>query len=566
MKNCFKLKSSGVALPEIMAAMAIISISMLGLGSSFKFLKDAFRKTEVTSISIQVESELIHAFNNTINYPDESTDPLRATLRNGTATQLTIATSFSSFTVPVGGTTGKMYLQSDGKTSCSDFSVSNCWISYEVALRHVGSVYQFAYEIIFNPDVTSMNRIGNIAEFDIPIDPANYRVAEVQSKCDTGTGTTPGAHVFMRGMNRDTGEAICAENPKNKCPAGTYPKGLKVVTAGGLTGSASTFGAASSVELDCTGPSIKASCDPNYSLWQFNPRATDPTLGGAIGQCIFTGADTWSVATTGGGTPGSGPTRIPATGFAAGISVPQSCPTNYYAGAGNLNCNVGSDGDVAKNRNGTCFNRYRGADNDTRYRFCNVACTYGPGCTTCSTTNWGYNTPVGCGVACTGPAGCGVACVTPGVPAGCGVACTTPSGCGVTCTGSVPTTYSGCTQNIRHSSCGTETWCNSGAAWSCGSDILDTSACFCWSTVSLPPTIPGVTSTLTGTSGILCNLNGGIQHTSRSCDSAGYAGIPPGKTAADKISALWSGGVYVTGTCQLDAAIRAAPVKGANAN
>ncbi len=549
MKNCFKLKSSGVALPEIMAAMAIISISMLGLGSSFKFLKDAFRKTEVTSISIQVESELIHAFNNTINYPDESTDPLRATLRNGTATQLTIATSFSSFTVPVGGTTGKMYLQSDGKTSCSDFSVSNCWISYEVALRHVGSVYQFAYEIIFNPDVTSMNRIGNIAEFDIPIDPANYRVAEVQSKCDTGTGTTPGAHVFMRGMNRDTGEAICAENPKNKCPAGTYPKGLKVVTAGGLTGSASTFGAASSVELDCTGPSIKASCDPNYSLWQFNPSATDPTLGGAIGQCIFTGADTWSVATTGGGTPGSGPTRIPATGFAAGISVPQSCPTNYYAGAGNLNCNVGSDGDVAKNRNGTCFESYtikpHLCANTCLYDYMNGAC---PAVVDVA-GHWGPTPP---------------ACVTPGVPAGCGGSAAW-----------IPTTYKPtvytCSNKVwitDAAKCGKTTpCCDPPSAYSCGGDIQgSTASCECWRTTTISPTVPGVTSTLTGTSGILCNLNGGIQHTTRSCDSAGYAGIPPGKTAADKIPALWSGGVYVTGTCQLNAAIRAAPVKGANAN
>jgi len=301
--------SRGATLISTLVAATIIACAIGGVGVSSLYLRQILKKAEVTNLAVAMEADLVNAFNNKANFPTPEeaavinaargpagggdvalvTSPTAA-FRAGTITRFNLETSFGVLPLVVQNagspTTGTVGFLNRSLDPCGGDAFSeDCVLRYEVRLRKTAiagttlNSYAFSYQIDVNPDVAIAAPLGNIASFDAAIDPGSYRVEHQLAKCNSEND------LFMTGMNRDTGEAFCAEKPlEDKCPNGRMPKGLKFTKYDGQK----TSGV---IELDCTTREMRTvRCPANYGLKSFKPAYADPEdrrYESDPGECVF---------------------------------------------------------------------------------------------------------------------------------------------------------------------------------------------------------------------------------------------------------------------------------------
>lgn len=320
----------GSSLLSTIVAASLIAMAMFGVGSSAIHLNRAMRKSELSNMAVVLEASLVREFNNSANFPapNVTAGSPNTALRAGTLPALSIGGMTAGFgpgaiNVPV-QTTGTnpgavAYLRRD-LTPCGGTAFSDaCVIRYEVRLRRTQISptlfnYAFSYQIDVNPDVISMAPLGRVTDFNFQLDPGLYRAEQDLTKCD------PSQHIFMTGMNRDTGEAFCVVKPPlAKCPVGKVPKGLKY-----LNPASADPRNAGILELDCTTGSMRTfSCRDNYALWKFDPRYADPesSYDSVPGKCVFKTAHSATL-------PGGSYPSNPSSPYLITVSG-TFCPPNY---------------------------------------------------------------------------------------------------------------------------------------------------------------------------------------------------------------------------------------------
>lgn len=392
-----------------MLAAAIIILSVGGVGASALRLGRALNKAEIANLAVAIEANLVASFHDKRNYPDpvaaaaaggsnaQVYSPNKA-LREGTLDKLPLSVTFAGgvavpVTVPVDGVTSAVGFLEKDLTPCPVQAYSNdCILRYEVKLRKgAGASYAFAYKVEANPDVLSMAPLGDINDFSIPIDPGNYRAELNLTFCDKDES------MFITGVNRETGEVLCARKPTQKsCPDKKIAKGLYLKEP--------ADGGPPSLELICTSNEMRTfKCPPNYALQKFNAQYVDPEnskYSKAPGKCVFFGKNTSS----GGGAFPANPTS-PYMKKITGTFCPP-----FYKANGPSSCNLVPD--TSKNTNaqyglGRCA--------PTKYKDCQRTTS-----TTSSDGGSAYNAWVACNNSATKPAGgCGTAPANPVITTTC---------------------------------------------------------------------------------------------------------------------------------------------------
>lgn len=280
----------GMTIISTLIATGIIITSIGAIAIPAMQLHKAMKKAELANSAVVVEANLISAFHNKLNFDNTTTAGIstNADLRAGTIPlAFPLITSFGTITLnrnPAGTEAVAIgFLNRDaspGTPPCTAYSVS-CGLRYEVHLKKMaGASYSFSYQVDANPQLITMAPLGDVTSFTSPVDSGLYRAEAVKTNCDSVND------LFMRGMNRDTGEAFCVERPlSNKCDDGHLPKGLHFQenTSGPKAGY---------MEVKCTTAPMRVfSCPDNYAIESFDPRWVDPentSYGTSVpGSCVF---------------------------------------------------------------------------------------------------------------------------------------------------------------------------------------------------------------------------------------------------------------------------------------
>lgn len=283
----------GSTLISSLIAMGLIVGAIWSVALATTYFGRSMRKAEATNFAVMTEANIVNAFQSKINFPESLNIRLRSgALGSNSSDLFPLSVAFKTLadgsevstliSVPLGGALGPGavgYLDRN-LDACQGFQSRDCILRYEIRMQRSGLNYAFSYQIDTNPEVVQMTSLGSAKAFNSPVDPGLYRVDIAGSTCD------PGNDLFMTGINRNTGEAFCAEKPKanEECPDKTLPKGLVYQEYQGNSKSGI-------LKLKCTSAPMRTiRCPDNYALNSFNPQYADPdnvNFEGQIGACVF---------------------------------------------------------------------------------------------------------------------------------------------------------------------------------------------------------------------------------------------------------------------------------------
>lgn len=286
----------GFTFVEVLVAAMIMTTSVGALGWSFLGLQKSRVKGELISGVTSIETALTTALLNEDNYPESIRPQLQAGTVPSSLTFPVVGSSMEkpfNFAIKPGET---IELDRNGSPCAgATFPASNCPYRIQLAMRQLAgagalssSSMAFAYRIeTRDPDV-QLNFRGAGAdsdsgaftdeEFTITL-PYEYYLSKNAGRLLLECPSTTTVGVW--GIDRSGGGSVsCIDQPRESCPQGTLPKGLRFVSHSATS---------ASVEFEC-GPSVQtASCPTDYALLQIDTTTLDAGRTKS-GTCVYVGA------------------------------------------------------------------------------------------------------------------------------------------------------------------------------------------------------------------------------------------------------------------------------------
>jgi hypothetical protein len=319
-----KQSNAGFTIIEILVASSLILMSGVFLASSYEAYGDASEKVNLVIQAGNLESAVVQSFSDAANFSGQEATLRAGNLPNPLNMGIRIGANTVNIPLTGNGIIASQFFQKD-LTTCAGFS-DVCIYRLELAVLIVQRVFgsppssldefAFAYRITINPNL-DVARIGNlgVTHNNINFSNADYihYLPRDLYRLNLGSCTASG-QIAMHGFDRDTGEAVCLNEPvaSDSCGDGQIAKSLQFEPNGNR------------LRLNCVDLNQTFTCPPHYSFVRLVPAQLD---NGSPGNnwCIHTAASTGTHPNTYSGVQISG--QI----CPAGYSVSNSCTSLVYS-------------------------------------------------------------------------------------------------------------------------------------------------------------------------------------------------------------------------------------------